>query len=81
MTGAGTVKKPLLCRLGWHTQIYGDGAMFTSARRCNKCDEWVDKEGGAAVDAERRKWEDGSMDDLLKKLTKRSHLGPGHEAG
>lgn len=49
-------KKPLLCRIGWHTSVMIDGAMFTSARRCNHCLDWLDPAEGAFVEKERRLW-------------------------
>jgi hypothetical protein len=51
------MRRPLLCRLGWHTHIYRDGALFNSADRCGRCDEWIDKVDGAAVDYEREAWD------------------------
>ena len=69
---------PLLCRLGFHTSTYSDGAMFNSASRCNKCEQWVDPEEGALVDRERKLWGAGtpgeSLEDGVARVSKAMFL-------
>ncbi len=48
----------LLCKLGWHTSQYTDSSLMNSARRCNHCGEWVNKNAGEIVDAERKSWDE-----------------------
>lgn len=55
------MRKPLLCRLGWHRSTFLDSAMFVSAMRCNHCNEWIDKEAGADVDAFREAVSSGKV--------------------
>lgn len=43
------------CWFGLHTSTFYDGALFVSARRCNKCLKWLDPKG-ALVDFERSLW-------------------------
>lgn len=72
------MRKPWLCRIGLHTSIYSDGAMFTSADRCNKCGEWVDKDAGAKVDRERALWTKYGEDDsttAMGKVARALYLG------
>lgn len=52
----------VLCRLGFHRRLYSDGAFFARATRCGACGEWTDPIAGAAVDRERKGWEDGLID-------------------
>lgn len=49
-------RQRFLCRIGFHTSLYTDGAMFTSARRCNWCGAWESKRAGRMVEAERQAW-------------------------
>lgn len=51
-----TVKKPLLCRLGFH-QWYDESSMYISAKRCNRCLTFKDKFQGAHLLKERELWE------------------------
>jgi hypothetical protein len=48
------VKKPLLCRLGFHPSRFLDSTLTQSALRCNDCGAWIEKEKGRRVDEERR---------------------------
>lgn len=49
------------CRIGWHRSVFSDGAMFTSARRCNYCLDWLDPAQGAQVERERAMWQAGAI--------------------
>ena len=62
------MKKPWLCRLGFHMNIYRDGAMRYSADRCGRCGEWINKEAGALVDRERSGWETASDSEVRSAL-------------
>lgn len=48
-------RTPFWCRLGFH-RWYMDGAMFTAADRCDRCDRWKNPSEGAAVERERAAW-------------------------
>lgn len=50
-------KKPLLCRLGIHTRTYNDATFISSARRCQRCDDWMDENEGRIVEQERQYWD------------------------
>lgn len=47
-----------LCRVGLHSW-YSDGAMFTAADRCERCNRWRRREDGAEVERERGYWQAG----------------------
>lgn len=54
-------KKGLLCKLGLHRRIYHDSAMFSSARRCGVCGDYVNPAEGRALERERELWTNGVL--------------------
>lgn len=49
-----TKRIPLWCQLGLHTETFLDSALFTMARRCSLCGQWLNPKAGAQVEAERK---------------------------
>jgi hypothetical protein len=48
-------RKSLLCRLGWH-DWYTDSAVFSHAKRCNRCREYENQDAAEQLQFERRMW-------------------------
>ena len=51
-----TVKKPLLCKLGFH-QWYVESSMFFTAKRCNRCLTFADVRDEERINREWELWE------------------------
>lgn len=56
MTGNKTVKKPLLCRFGFHSW-YSESSMYTTAKRCNRCLKFADVRDEERLKKEWELWE------------------------
>ncbi len=56
MADEETVKKPLLCKLGFH-QWYDECSMYTTAKRCNRCFKFADVRDEERLKKEWELWE------------------------
>ncbi len=63
MSDDDKVKKPFLCRLGFH-QWYDECSMYVCAKRCNRCLKFADVRDEERLKKERELWEQEKNKDV-----------------